>query len=523
MKCLIIPMITKKLRCKLKLIIESFLTATFSTGIVAAGIHNDSDNITLIEEENYTPSALVKDYGCEFIHSDFCEDSSDKKTILFKIFRDNCVISILLPDNDNSILVAKKFRSFEEGCQKAPYYMGAEVGHWAVPVSDSENCVDFTLAADKLIVLSQPESHQGVAKVNVISLDEGRVEKELWVPKGASRFCQDTLYTFFQEQNKLFIYPNLTLSTDDTPDFEKQYQVHFQDEKPILLTIMPAEADLKSLACSIPEEVIFREKRSPLYGCKELLKAAFRLGCENRVITGCSGGANSGGAEAEGSGTCTNPMSGESCTFQSMADGSDAIFSDSVTCPSCKATTGSSGFTECTQGGCMGGCPEPPPPPTTPAPVSPGTKCDPGGQINWTETYYFDCRDAIQTNCSFLYIFGRKVLDTVDGTCINPKSGKNCSFWVVMQTATQTHFNCPDCTAERYYQTFGEEGWVEYTDPINCMVQHYVPSDTGTGKIIGISVGASVGGVVAVGAVIAIFVTVVYKLRHRGYQAITEN
>ena len=178
------------------------------------------------------------------------------------------------------------------------------------------------------------------------------------------------------------------------------------------------------------EEIISREKRSPFYGCKELLEAAFRLGCENRVITGCSGGANSGGAEAEGSGTCTNSMSGENCTFQAMADGSDAIFYDSVFCLSCNATTGSSGFTQCTPEGCIGGCPEPPSPttPATPAPHFPRTKCDPDGNWNWTEIYHYDCRDAIQTDCNFDYT----ILSQVWGSCINPVSGSNCSFEVMM-------------------------------------------------------------------------------------------
>lgn len=273
------------------------------------------------------------------------------------------------------------------------------------------------------------------------------------------------------------------------------------------------DASKGNLPVSTPDEIITRDKRSPLYGCKELLTAGFILGCENRVITGCEGGVNSGGGIADGSGTCTNSMSGESCTFQTEVDGSDATFSDSVTCPTCSATTDSSAFTQCNPEGCMGGCPTPPPittQTTTITPPFPSTPCDPEGKRNWTAIYYFDCRDAIQTSCSPTDVFG---------TCINPKSNEKCKFWIAMNIGPGIDITCPDgCEAVHFYSTLiGDEGWKESATPENCMVKHYDAPEKETIKIsVGVSVGAISVFIITTVSITIMVVYYKYYKKHRG-------
>ena len=143
----------------------------------------------------------------------------------FKMVRNHGVIAIprFEPGSDSAVasaeptILIKKFRMVDGVMQPDNSFSDDGMEDFAVPLPAGDRVTAFTLDKDKLVVLSRPEADQELSRVTLININEedsaelvdGSASSGLWVKGELFRFHDNALYTLSQEDQKLFIYPDL--------------------------------------------------------------------------------------------------------------------------------------------------------------------------------------------------------------------------------------------------------------------------------------------------------------------------
>ena len=162
--------------------------------------------------------------------------TEDKKTVPFKMMRYHGVIAIpqFELDGENAIaaksteprIMIKKFRDVDGELQFDKSFSDDGVDELSIPLPTGDRVTEFTLAKDKLVVLSQPEDYDGLSRVTTMSLYDtngsesvdGGLAPGLWVKGELFRYHDNTLYTFSPGENKVFIYPLADSDSTESAD-----------------------------------------------------------------------------------------------------------------------------------------------------------------------------------------------------------------------------------------------------------------------------------------------------------------
>ena len=114
-------------------------------------------------------------------------------------------------------VLVKKFRPVAGVMKPDPTFSDDGLAAVPIPLPPGEEIRAFTLAPDKLIVLSAPGTDPVLSRVTLVDLDEagspadvdGGTAPGLWVKGELLRYHDNSLYTLSPQEHKIFIYPDL--------------------------------------------------------------------------------------------------------------------------------------------------------------------------------------------------------------------------------------------------------------------------------------------------------------------------
>lgn len=172
------------------------------------------------------PVALVTDCAqCETLETGRCEGPKGQASVPFKMLRPHGVVAVprFEPGTDSAMATAeaaprvliRKFRTVDGVMQPDSRFSDDGEEDFVVPLPVGECVTAFTLAKDRLVVLSRPAAEQELSRVTLINLDEpdsaaqvdGGASSGLWVKGELFRYLDKILYTLAREEQKLFLYP----------------------------------------------------------------------------------------------------------------------------------------------------------------------------------------------------------------------------------------------------------------------------------------------------------------------------
>ena len=205
-------------------------TATEGAGLdkpAALAARKARRNGKSISKRFASPVPFIKDCTeCEVIEKGICT-TPEKQQRPFRVFRNNGVVAIPLfngigsagdpAESETQTFLIEKFNNVGGTYQPDTRFPGDGMDELSVRLPSGERITEFTLAKDNLIVLSRSDdSVDGLSRVTTISLNgtanagsiDGLAAPDLSVRGELYRFHDDTLYTFSEEENKVFIYPH---------------------------------------------------------------------------------------------------------------------------------------------------------------------------------------------------------------------------------------------------------------------------------------------------------------------------
>ena len=172
------------------------------------------------------PAALVTDCAtCELVETGLCERQG-LPPVPFRMLRHQGIVAVprFEPGTDSAIatseaapvILVRKFRFVDGTIQPDMDFSDDGDEDCAVPLPVGERVTAFTLARDKLVVLSRPVAGQELSRVTLINIDDpdsagqidGGASSGLWVKGELLRYLDNILYTVSREERKLFLYPH---------------------------------------------------------------------------------------------------------------------------------------------------------------------------------------------------------------------------------------------------------------------------------------------------------------------------
>ena len=446
--------------------------------------------------------------------------------VAFPRFEPDGASAIAAPDAGLRVLV-KKFRTIQGTLQPDKSFSDEGVADLLVPLPVGDRVTDWTLAKDRLVVLSRPDSQQeGLSRVTIMRLDpagevarpDGGASSGLWVKGSLLRYYKDRLYTVSAQDRKIFVYTRpesestrsvtpirvFDLSSSDFDNSEPVSALAAGEGCYLAVRQFDTEAgDWEIRVVHVDESGVTDRVTK---GARHLDGSQYQLHCQQGQVVLIKTAFHDAGLRAL---ACLDPVGGP------LEEESARVVHkrDEIREASGSGTT-----------------------PPHPLENRDSMPC-PGAN----KSYLFECTNRqfteCEQDCSTNPEGSRGCHTTVSGECTNPDSEESCSFDISWVTRDQPWFcggygsiKCPSCTASFSYGAYGFSPHCSGTADHPAMTVDCHPEGCIPGCQSGLSqrlpdedtlngiMGAASGGVIVVSCIGMVAVCLICQYRERaGY------